>query len=110
LDRPAGAAFILALYIAVTEIPGRGAVPQSAERDEPAAPGHAGPSRFRSGAVRTIAPLMALFATFVIAIPYAGFDIATFAFVAATLWLLGERRRLVTLVLALYHAGVAAPD
>jgi hypothetical protein len=53
---------------------------------------------------------MALFATFVIAIPYAGFGIATFAFVAATLWLLGERRPLVTLVLALYHAGVAAPD
>ena len=44
---------------------------------------------------------MGLFGAFVIAIPYIGFDVATFLFVAATLWLLGERRILILLSLAL---------
>ena len=44
---------------------------------------------------------MGLFGLFVAAMPYLGFDIATFFFVIATLWLLGERRVLFSLSLAL---------
>ena len=45
--------------------------------------------------------LMVLFALFVVGIPYIGFDLATFFFVIATLWLLGERRVVFSLSLAL---------
>jgi len=48
---------------------------------------------------------MVLFGAFVAAIPYAGFDAATFVFVLATLWLLGERRIVFSLSLSL---GIAA--
>jgi hypothetical protein len=105
----AAAAFTLALYIATVEILGRGALPQPARRGGEAPAPPVGPSRFRPAAVGAIAGLMALFAAFVIAIPYAGFDIASFAFVVMTLWLLGERRIIVTLMLALsIAAGVSA--
>lgn len=57
-------------------------------------------SRFRSGSIRTIVALMGLFALFVAAIPYLGFDVSTFFFIGATLWLLGERRVLFSLTLA----------
>jgi putative tricarboxylic transport membrane protein len=100
LIAPAGAfAVILAFYIALTEVlplrPGTGAAAVA----KPAPP--AEPSRFRAGSLRTIALLMGLFGLFVAAIPYAGFDVAAFAFTAATLWLLGERRILFGLLLAL---------
>lgn len=48
---------------------------------------------------------MVLFGLFVAAIPYLGLDIASFIFIIATLWLLGERRVIFTLSLAL---GISA--
>ena len=51
--------------------------------------------------IGTIALLMVFFGLFVAAIPYAGFDVATFVFVIATLWLLGERSVVFMLTLAL---------
>jgi putative tricarboxylic transport membrane protein len=104
LIAPAGIlAVALALYIAATEIlPLRPRVGAAADI-ETAPP--AEPSRFRQGSLGTIALLMGLFGLFVAAIPYAGFDVASFAFTAATLWLLGERRILFGLLLAL---GLAA--
>ena len=104
----AAAAVTLALYIAAAEILGRGAMPQAGPREEGLASGQIGSSRFRSAAVGTILALMGLFATFVVAIPYVGFDIATFGFVAATLWLLGERRAMVVLTLALVIAAAVS--
>lgn len=102
---PVGAAACaLLLYIGFIDIFGRaeaaGALSVQAE-----ASGSAGHGRFRSGSVATIAALMGLFGGFVVAIPYVGFDVATLLFVAATLWLLGERRVIVLLSLAL---GIAA--
>ncbi len=44
---------------------------------------------------------MGLFGAFVVAIPYIGFDAATFLFVGATMWLLGERNIVVLLSIAL---------
>ena len=99
LIAPVGAvAGILALYVGTTEIFGHAAVMRAAAFSA-AAEQHA-PSRFRAGSLATIGLLMALFGLFVAAIPYAGFDVATFAFVLATLWLLGERRVLFSLSLS----------
>jgi len=106
LIAPAGAfAFIIAIYIASVEIIGPRTAP-SAVQPDPIAPGAAtAPSRFREGSFRTITLLMGLFALFVAAIPYAGFDVASFCFVGATLWLLGERRVVFTVLLA---SGISA--
>lgn len=62
----------------------------------------------REEAVQTRASLafMALLAAYVAAIPYAGFDAATFVFLAAALALQGERRPLRLLA---YAALVTAP-
>ncbi len=104
LIAPVGAAAgVLLLYIGLAEIfgwtPAAGA---SSVQTGSAAAAH---GRFRSGSVGTIAALMGLFGAFVVAIPYIGFDVATFLFVGATLWLLGERHVGVLLSLAL---GIAA--
>jgi putative tricarboxylic transport membrane protein len=98
---PVGAiAAVLLLYIASIEIFGRAtaATAQSTSTEPSAGAAH---GRFRSGSLATIAALMGLFGAFVVAIPYVGFDVATFLFVGATLWLLGERQIVVLLSLAL---------
>jgi len=98
---PVGAvAIVLSLYVGLTEIVGQAALarPAAIAAAETAAPS---PSRFRTSSLTTIMLLMALFALFVAAMPYLGFDIATFFFVLATLWLLGERRVMFSLTLAL---------
>jgi hypothetical protein len=96
---PVGAvAAALLLYIASVEIFGRTAVASSFQTASAASAAH---GRFRSGSLATIAALMGLFGGFVVAIPYVGFDVATFLFVGATLWLLGERNIVALLSLAL---------
>jgi hypothetical protein len=101
LIAPVGAvAALLALYVGLAEVFGRTAVMQAAASGQVAG-AEAMPSRFRAGSLTTIGLLMALFGLFVAAIPYAGFDVATFFFILATLWLLGERRVLFSLSLAL---------
>jgi len=98
------AAILLLLYIGWKEIARPSAVaPITVSQTEPQT--NASASRFRSGSIRTIAALMGLFALFVVAIPYLGFDISTFFFIGATLWLLGERRMLFSLTLALAIAA-----
>jgi putative tricarboxylic transport membrane protein len=105
LIAPIGAvAGILALYIGAVETFGHTAVMKAAAFGQGAA-AETAPSRFRAGSLTTIGLLMVLFGLFVVAIPYVGFDVATFVFVLATLWLLGERRVLFSLSLAL---GIAA--
>ncbi len=106
LVAPVGALAILCgLYIGAVEILGHrnAAAPAAAATADTAA--GASHSRFRAGSVGTTMLLMAFFALFVAAMPYLGFDVATFAFIAATLWLLGERRPLFIVSLAF---GVAA--
>lgn len=104
LIAPVGAvAGVLALYIGAAEIFGHTAVMKAATFSA-SAEQHA-PSRFRAGSLATIGLLMALFGLFVAAIPYAGFDVATFVFVLATLWLLGERRVAFSLSLSLVIAA-----
>jgi len=105
LIAPVGAlAGVLAMYAGAAELFGHTAVMKGVnfaagtER-------HQTPSRFRVGSLVTIGLLMVLFGAFVAAIPYAGFDAATFVFVLATLWLLGERRIVFSLSLSL---GIAA--
>ena len=90
----------LLLYIASVEIFGRTPVASAAsiQADVAASAAH---GRFRSGSLATIAALIGLFGAYVVAIPYIGFDVATFLFVGATLWLLGERNIAVLLSLAL---------
>ncbi len=101
LIAPIGAvAGILALYIGAVEIFGHTAVMKAAAFGQGAA-AETAPSRFRTGSLTTIGLLMVLFGLFVVAIPYVGFDVATFVFVLATLWLLGERSVLFSLSLAL---------
>lgn len=98
---PVGAvAAALLLYIGSVEIFGRTAAASaaSAATNSAAAAAH---GRFRSGSLATIGALMGLFGAFVVAIPYIGFDVATFLFVGVTLWLLGERHIAVLLSLAL---------
>jgi hypothetical protein len=100
LIAPVGAAAgILTIYVGATEIFGHHAAVRALAFGG-AAEQH-GPSRFRAGSLVTIGLLMALFGAFVAAIPYAGFDVATFVFVLATLWLLGERRVVFSLSLSL---------
>jgi putative tricarboxylic transport membrane protein len=104
LIAPVGAlAGILVLYVGAAELSGHGAAKATAFGHGAAA--EQAPSRFRAGSLATIGLLMVLFGLFVAAIPYAGFDLASFIFVLATLWLLGERRVLFSLSLAL---GIAA--
>ncbi len=101
LIAPVGAVAIgLALLIGSLEIFGNRAVAR-AVRFERIERTEQGPSRFRSGSIRSIVLLMGLFALFVVALPYLGFDVASFAFIAGALWLLGERRIVFTLVVAL---------
>lgn len=109
LIAPVGAlAVMLALYIGAAEIRGRHAAPAPAATGKAETAADGAQSRFRAGAVGTIVPLMGFFGLFVAAIPYLGFDVATFAFIIATLWLLGERRVLFTLSLAFgISAGVS---
>lgn len=109
LIAPVGAAaLILLLYIGTAEITGCDGVPKMSPSDQNELPAEAAPSRFRAGSRRTIALLMGLFGLFVAAIPYLGFDAASFLFVVATLWLLGERRVIFMLSLALgISAGIS---
>jgi hypothetical protein len=110
-----GLAILLGIYIGTVEIFGRHVLPTRAGKSETKietkietkteAAGHDAQARFRAGAVGTILLLMAFFALFVAAMTYLGFDVATFAFIAATLWLLGERRPWFILSLAF---GIAA--
>jgi putative tricarboxylic transport membrane protein len=90
----------LLLYIASVEIFGRmpAANASAIQADAAASTAH---GRFRSGSLATIAALIGLFGAYVVAIPYIGFDVATFLFVGATLWLLGERNIVMLLSLAL---------
>jgi hypothetical protein len=106
LIAPVGAAAIVLIFaIAVTEIVGPRA---SAAASLPAGDGEQTAQepqgRFRTSSVGAVVTLMALFGLFVAAVPYAGFDVSTFFFTLATLWLLGERRVIFSLSLAL---GVA---
>lgn len=99
------AATLLLLYIGWKEIAAPSSVAAIAlAQMEPQT--NTAPSRFRSGSIRTIGVLMGLFALFVAAMPYLGFDIATFFFIAATLWALGERRVIFSLMLALTISAV----
>ena len=106
---PVGAiAAILALYIGAGEIFARRAAAKIAPTDGGDGAAISDPSRFRTGSLGTIALLMACFGLFVAAIPYLGFDVATFVFTVATLWLLGERRVIFMLSLALgMSAGIS---
>lgn len=97
----AAVALILCVYIGSIEIFRPSATAKATDQNA----ADAVPSRFRAGSLKAIALLMGLFALFVGAIPYAGFDVASFVFIVATLWLLGERRVMFTLLLAL---GIAA--
>jgi hypothetical protein len=102
LIAPVGAvASGLLLYVGLGEIVGREGVAETAPSDgtEPSAQTNAG--RFRTGSAGIIVALMALFGLFVAAMPYIGFDVATFFFILATLWLLGERRVIFSFALAL---------
>jgi len=93
------AAILFLLYIGWKEFAALSSdAPTELPQTEPQSNVPAG--RFRSGSVGTIAALMGLFALFVAATPYVGFDISTFFFVAATVWLLGERRVIFSLTLA----------
>jgi hypothetical protein len=104
----AALAIVLALYIGAVEIFGQHVAPALSAIGKTEAAAENSPSRFRAGSVGTIMLLMSCFGLFVIAIPYLGFDVATFAFIAATLWLLGERRILFILSLALgISAGIS---
>jgi hypothetical protein len=106
LIAPVGAAaMLLLLYIGVEEIFGLIPGATATKTGQTEASTNAADGRFRSGSLRTIAALMGLFGLFVVSMPYIGFDIATFFFVVATMWLLGERRVIFSLSLAL---GVAA--
>ncbi len=97
LIAPVGAAAVgLLIYIGVSEFIGGTDATAGAS-----AHATGNPSRYRTTSIGSIALLMLFFALFVAAIPYAGLDVATFAFTAATLWLLGERRVIFTLSLAL---------
>jgi hypothetical protein len=106
LIAPVGAlAIALCCYVASAELIGRRA---AAQADASGDRGPAASSRFRTTPLGTIALLMSLFALFVAAIPYLGFDIATFFFMIATLRLLGERNPFFALALALgISAGVS---
>jgi putative tricarboxylic transport membrane protein len=105
LIAPIGAvAVVLLLFIGAVEFRGQAQAPGGASV-QTAASASASRGRFRSGSLATIAVLMLFFGLFVVAIPYAGFDVATFVFAAATMWLLGERRIMFLLGLAL---GIAA--
>jgi len=106
LIAPVGAAaLILLLYVGAVEIFGRGGVPKTSAPGQSELPAESASSRFRAGSRRAVALLMVLFGLFVAAIPYLGLDIASFIFIVATLWLLGERRIIFTLSLAL---GISA--
>jgi hypothetical protein len=106
LIAPVGAvAAALLLFVAAVEIRGQAPAPGGAPARTESSAG-ASRGRFRSGSLATIAALMLFFGLFVIAIPYAGFDVATFVFAAAVMWLLGERRIGFLLALALGLAVV----
>jgi hypothetical protein len=109
LIAPVGAiAAVLVFYIGAVEIFGHPAAAKAVASATGAADAKADPSRFRGGSLGTIALLMVFFGLFVAAIAYAGFDVATFFFVIATLWLLGERSVVFTLSLAFgISAGIS---
>ena len=109
LIAPVGAfALILTAYIGLVEIIGVRATPSIPQNDQVEARAETTPSRFRAGSLRTITLLMGLFGLFVAAMPYLGFDVASFLFIIATLWLLGERRVIFSLLLALgISAGIS---
>jgi hypothetical protein len=101
LIAPVGAcAAALALFVGTREIFNRHAVAPTIDLHQDEAD-ETTPSRFRSGSVWAILFLMGLFAIYVAAIPYAGFDVASFFFILGTLWLLGERRVIFALSVAL---------
>ena len=101
LIAPVGAcAAALALFVGAKEIFDRHAIVPAINRHQDEA-NETAPSRFRSGSLWAILFLMGLFAIYVAAIPYAGFDVASFFFILGTLWLLGERRVIFALSIAL---------
>ena len=101
LIAPVGAvAAGLLLYLAAVEIIGPCA-PAAMSTDGTGPAAHAPQGRFRTSSIGTVLTLMVLFGVFVAAMPYVGFDVSTFFFTLATLWLLGERRVVFSLALAL---------
>lgn len=88
----------LALVLALSILAGCVSVSRTVPRESPRAPLAVD---FR----RRILGTMALLALYVGSAPFAGFDVATFAYVLATLAFLGERR---PLVLVLLPAGFCA--
>jgi len=94
-------AAVLLLYVGLAEIFGHDAVVRNSGLGQKTLAVEVEPSRFRASSLTTIATLMGLFGAFVVGIPYIGFDLATFFFVVATLWLLGERRVVFSLSLGL---------
>ncbi len=105
LIAPVGAVAIgLLLYIAAAEITGPRQAGTSTAAAEAAQPAAAPQTRFRSTSIGTVLALMALFGAFVAAMPYVGFDISTFFFTLATMWLLGERRVAFSLAVSLATA------
>jgi hypothetical protein len=103
LIAPIGAvASALLLYAGFAEYVGRNEKETTvAPSEQTKAPAGAAHGRFRSGSLGAILALMGLFGLFVVAMPYAGFDVACFLFVGSALWLLGERRVLFLLFLSL---------
>ena len=102
LIAPVGAvALVLLSYVGLAEIFGHDAIVRTSGLGRRMAAVGSEPSRFRASSLTTIMLLMGLFGLFVVGIPYIGFDLATFFFVIATLWLLGERRVLFSLTLSL---------
>lgn len=55
---------------------------------------------------RQVIPAMVLFSAYVLSLKWLGFDVGTFAFLAASLWLHGERRILRMLCFSAGFAGV----
>lgn len=105
LIAPVGAVAIgLLLYIAAAEIAGPREARTSTAAGEGAQPAAAPQTRFRRTSIGTVLALMALFGAFVAAMPYVGFDISTFCFTLATLWLLGERHVVFSLTVSLATA------
>ncbi len=101
LIAPVGAAAIaLLLYIAAVEKRGPRTPAQLSPAAEAEQAANAPQQRFRTSSIGTVTTLMAFFGIFVAAMPYVGFDISTFFFTLATLWLLGERRVVFSFVFA----------
>lgn len=58
--------------------------------------------------LRQVFPIMLLFAAYVLSLPWLGFDVGTFAFLCAFLWMSGERRLPWLLGYSIAFAGLMA--